>query len=213
MIFLTKGQQLIEQPGLVVYDPTGYYEDDATITCASVLAPNEPLFKYEAKFVAYGGMVYAITDEEKLMKEVTKLDIKSLFGKKRTELSADELLNLNRVPQTLREESPVDIREEEPTQPRNTGGGVVVPPPRRIDVSPETPVSTGSTKEITPIDTGGGSGDVPVQEFKTEIIDAVLDAVAPEPADASVSGRTKMRKIAKVVKAVTKNAQKKRKIT
>lgn len=211
MIFLKKGQNLIDHPGLVIYDPTGYYEDDATITCASVLAPDEPLFRYEAKFVAYGGMVYAITNEEELMKQVMKLDTKTLFGKKRSELSADELLSLNLVPETEPKQPDVDVREETPKNSPRASGGVVVPP-TRINVSNDTPISTGSTKEAIPADTSAGIPDATVKENKTEIIDAVLDAVAPEAVDPSVSTRTKMKKIAKVVKAVTKNAQKNKKI-
>lgn len=43
MIYLTKGQKLFNNEGLVVYDPTGYYEDGATVVCAMIFNPEEPV--------------------------------------------------------------------------------------------------------------------------------------------------------------------------
>ena len=62
MIYLTKGQKLLDSPGMVVCDPTGYYNDGDSVACAAWHMPEEPICRYEAKFIAYGGMVYEITD-------------------------------------------------------------------------------------------------------------------------------------------------------
>lgn len=92
MIHLTKGQALFENPTMVVYDPTGYYNDGDPVVCASVVAPEEPICRYEAKFVAYGGMVYTIADEEKLMEEVIKIDPENLLGKNNEDVALDKMV-------------------------------------------------------------------------------------------------------------------------
>ncbi len=92
MIHLTKGQTLFENPTMVVYDPTGYYNDGDSVVCASVVAPEEPVCRYEAKFVAYGGMVYNIADPEKLMEEVIKIDPENLLGKNNEDVALDRMV-------------------------------------------------------------------------------------------------------------------------
>lgn len=92
MIFLTKGQVLRDNPGMVVYDPTGYYNDGDSVICASVGSPEEPVCRYEAKFIAYGGMVYSISDEDALMTEITKIDPASLFGKDGQQIAVDKMV-------------------------------------------------------------------------------------------------------------------------
>lgn len=205
MIFLTKGQTVINNPGLVVYDQTGYYEDGDTVVCASVLSPEEPVCRYEAKYIAYGGMVYSVTNEEELMKEILKMDAETLFGRDRSQFNADQLLK--RVPKTPQNPAPVTpvtpitptptstttpttstttpvtppIKELPLNTNQNAGGGVVVPPPKSVDIPTETPAIPAT--------------------FVPESIPAV---------DATVSRRGKLRKIARVVKTAAKNAQKKR---
>jgi hypothetical protein len=102
MIYLTKGQTLFENPGMVVYDPTGYYDDGMSITCAAGFAPDDPVCKYEAKFIAYGGIVYSISDPDKLMEEVKKIDPDTLFGKDSQQVAVDKIVK-NIVPQTSEE--------------------------------------------------------------------------------------------------------------
>lgn len=100
MIYLTKGQKLFENPEMVVYEPTGYYEDSSTVICASALSPEDPVCRFEAKFIAYGSMVYTITDEKLLLEEVMKLDPLSLFGKTAEEKKIDQLVqNIETVEQ------------------------------------------------------------------------------------------------------------------
>ncbi len=100
MIYLTKGQKLFENPEMVVCEPTGYYEDSSTVICASALSPEDPVCRFEAKFIAYGSMVYTITDEKLLLEEVMKLDPLSLFSKTAEEKKIDQLVqNIETVEQ------------------------------------------------------------------------------------------------------------------
>lgn len=92
MIYLTKGQKLTDNPSMVVYDQTGYYNDGDSIICASAAMPNEPLVRYEAKFIAYGGMVYSISNTDELLAEVMKLDPDSLFGKDSKQVAVDKVV-------------------------------------------------------------------------------------------------------------------------
>ncbi len=92
MIYLTKGQTLKDNPGIVVYDPTGYYNDGDSIICASSAFPEEPACRYEAKFIAYGGIVYSISNPDDLMAEIIKLDPVSLFGKDSQQVAVDKVV-------------------------------------------------------------------------------------------------------------------------
>ncbi len=93
MIHLEKGQKLFENEGMVMYDQTGYYNDDDSVICAMVYAPEEPVCRYEAKFVAYGSNVYNITDPEKLMEEIKKIDPETLFGKKNENVREQQIVD------------------------------------------------------------------------------------------------------------------------
>jgi hypothetical protein len=144
MVYLTKGQKLFENDAMVVYDQTGYYEDDASVICAMAFAPEEPVCRYEAKFVAYGGMVYAISEPEKLLEEVIKIDPKSLFGKSNANLAADRVVeNI----QTVDSETPTT---EEVTVPEETE---VVPEETPAETSAETPTETSTTTPETTVPT------------------------------------------------------------
>lgn len=98
MIYLKKGQALFDNPGIVVYDETGYYDDGAAVICAMIYAPDAPVCRYEAKYIAYGGKVYSITDPEKLAEEVAQINPDNLFGKNKEEVEIDKLVE-NIVPQ------------------------------------------------------------------------------------------------------------------
>lgn len=98
MIYLKKGQKLADNPSMVVYDQTGYYNDGDSIICASAFSPDEPVCRYEAKFVAYGGMVYSISNQDELLTEITKIDPKSLFGKDSQQVAVNKIIE-NIVPQ------------------------------------------------------------------------------------------------------------------
>jgi len=92
MIYLTKGQKLFSNEGMVVCDPTGYYEDGSSVACATFFAPDEPVYRYEAKFIAYGDQVYNIADQDKLLEEIKKIDPQSLLGKTNADVAIDNLV-------------------------------------------------------------------------------------------------------------------------
>jgi hypothetical protein len=159
MIYLTKGQQLADNPSMVIYDPTGYYNDGDSIICASAATPDEPAVRYEAKFVAYGGMVYSISDPDELLAEIIKLDPKSLFGKDSQQVAVDKVV-ADIVPQAegvvpadgaeVVEDIPVDDQTATTTPP-------VIPPPTTTStttpaVSTTTPSTTATSTPST--DTG-----------------------------------------------------------
>ena len=92
MIYLKKGQKLFNNEGMVVCGSTGYYEDGATVLCAMAVSPEEPVYSYEAKYIAYGDQVYNISDEDLLMEEIKKIDPESLFGKTNIDFTTDNLI-------------------------------------------------------------------------------------------------------------------------
>jgi hypothetical protein len=89
MIYLRKGQPLADNSGMVMYDPTGYYNDGDSVICAPAGVPDEPACRYEAKFVAYGGLVYSISDPDELMEQILRLDPNTLFGKDTKQVAVD----------------------------------------------------------------------------------------------------------------------------
>lgn len=93
MIYLEKGQKMYENEGIVMYDKTGYYNDTDSVICAMIFAPEEPVCRYEAKFFAYGNAVYNITDPEKLLEEIKKIDPETLFGKNQDILAEQQMIN------------------------------------------------------------------------------------------------------------------------
>lgn len=109
MIYLTKGQILLNNPGLVVHSPTGYYEDGDSILCAAIFLPEEPICRFEAKYIAYGDLVYSITDEKKLMEEVENINPETLFGKTSENISVDEMMDKIKKTEKINEE---DLKED-----------------------------------------------------------------------------------------------------
>lgn len=105
MIYLTKGQPLFDNAGMVVSSPSGYYNDGDSVVCAMYHMPDEPVCLYEAKFVAYGNTVYEITDQEKLMEEVLKIDPASLFGKNNDEVAMDRMVDNIKTVETVPEKT------------------------------------------------------------------------------------------------------------
>jgi len=142
MIYLTKGQKLFGNEGMVVYDQTGYYEDDAPIVCAMVFAPEDSVCRYEAKFVAYGDTVYSITDADVLMEQVNVIDPNSLFGKTKDDVAVDQMV------------SDIEMVDNiEKIKPATSNSVVPVNDPTVVDEStPLTiPVVDPSTSTTTPI--------------------------------------------------------------
>jgi len=138
MIYLKKGQVLKDNPTLVVYDPTGYYRDEDSVICASVSLPEEPVCRFEAKYVAYGGIVYSISNPEELMAEVLKIDPETLFGKTNENIAVNKMVE-EIIPQEsgeAQQSEPEKIVEEDVTIPTDTS------------TSTSTPTTSTTTPEI-----------------------------------------------------------------
>lgn len=152
MIYLKKGQALADNPTMVVYDQTGYYNDGDSIICSPAFAPDEPACRYEARFVAYGGMVYSISDPDELLAEIIKLDPKSLYGKDSQQVAVDKVVE-QIVPQAEgvvpTEETPVVEEEETPTNTATTTPAVTNPTPSTNTSTTTSPISTSTTTPTT----------------------------------------------------------------
>ncbi len=156
MIYLTKGQPLLDNPNLVVYDPTGYYNDGDSVICASIGLPEEPVCRYEAKYVLYGGMVYSISNPDDLMTEIIKIDPASLFGKDSQQVAVDKMVE-KIVPQ-----EPGQVVEEATTEevdPTDTLGSEATTTDPFVDTGSDEIVDLTSTTtpdtiipEPTPLD-------------------------------------------------------------
>jgi hypothetical protein len=119
MIYLKKEQALFNNEGMVVCDPTGYYEDGATVVCAMFHSVDEPVCSYEAKYIAYGDQVYNITDEKKLMEEIIKIDPNTLMGKTKEDINIDKMVEEiktvdNPTPESIPEEEEIIDEEVDP---------------------------------------------------------------------------------------------------
>lgn len=147
MIYLKKGQVLADNPTMVVYDQTGYYNDGDSIICAPAATPDEPAVRYEARFVAYGGMVYSISNPDELLAEIIKLDPKSLYGKDSQQVAIDRVVE-EIVPQKPGEVpvEEVNVTEEAETLSENETSTTT---PNIIDVTPDTSTSTTTPTTTT----------------------------------------------------------------
>lgn len=151
---------------MVVYDQTGYYNDGDSIICAAAITPEEPVCRYEARFVAYGGMVYSVSDPDELLAEIIKIDPKSLYGKDSQQVAVDKVIE-NIVPQAegvvpivqTEEEEEVPVVEEtatttpavinpEPNTNVSTTTPPIIPPPP-VTISTTTPWTTATTTPPT----------------------------------------------------------------
>lgn len=169
MIYLTKGQKLFDNSGMVVCDQTGYYEDGSSVICAAAYAPEEPLCRYEAKFIAYGDLIYNITDPEKLMEEVLKIDPKSLFSKSSNNVVVDKVVDNIQTVETSdiqnNPETPINNPEQVDAAIASTTSPVVVD----NTFPTTTPLTTEPQKSIVP--------EVPVKNSIEEIVPVVESVI------------------------------------
>jgi hypothetical protein len=110
MINLQQGQDVAENEDLVVYDATGDYNDNDMIICAKRETPFEPYCRFEAQFIAYGGIVYAISEEEKLLEEIQKIDPETTLAEETTDSMIEQQEDLESRPKS---ESPKPKPEPE----------------------------------------------------------------------------------------------------
>ena len=195
MIYLTKGQKLFTNEGMVVYDATGHYDDGDAVVCAAAYAPDEPICRYEAKFIAYGDNVYNITDPEKLMEEVKKIDPENLFGKNKEEVAVDKMIEKIKKPvndeeiapetdeveeegEVLGEESEPEVVDE--TAPEET---VTEPTPE-----PEPTPEFVPEPEVIPAPEEPATEVIPTEETVPPVVEPEpTPEVTPEPEVAPVS--------------------------
>jgi hypothetical protein len=100
MINLQQGQDVAENEDLVVYDATGDYNDNDMIICAKRETPYEPYCRFEAQFIAYGGIVYAISEEEKLLEEIQKIDPETTLAEETTDSMIEQQEDLESRPKS-----------------------------------------------------------------------------------------------------------------
>lgn len=151
MIYLKKGQILLNNPGLVVYSPTGYYEDGDPILCAAIFSPEEPICRFEAKYIAFGDIVYSITDTDKLMEEVKSLDPKNLFGKDSKEVAQDKRVDEIKTVDTKVDE---EVKQEDSEEETEIIEEESIPEPEVVsepEVIPEPEVPVVPEPEIIPV--------------------------------------------------------------
>lgn len=186
MIYLKKGQKLFNNEGMVVLDPTGYYEDGATVICAMYHLPNEPVCSYEARYVAYGDQVYNITDEKKLMEEIVKIDPNTLMGKTKEDVNIDKMIEEiktveNPTPETIPDE---DIETEEEVTPISETVETTTETDENGDVT--TTTTTTITEEVIPEEVVEPVIDVPevpvidITPEEVPIIDIETPTITPE---------------------------------
>lgn len=160
MIYLKKGQPVADNPNLVVYDSTGYYNDGDPVICASAELPEEPVCRYEAKYIQYGGMVYSISNPDELMAEILKTDPASLFGKDSQQIAVDKMVE-KIVPQ-----EPGQAVEEATTEVVDT-----------TDTVTDTATEEAATNEATTTDPFINTGDGEIIDITST---TTADSIIPE---------------------------------
>lgn len=158
MIYLTKGQPLFDNSSMVVCDQTGYYEDGSPVICAAAYDPENPVCRYEAKFIAYGNAVYNITDPDLLMKQVIEIDPKSLFGKSNNDVTLDKAVENIQTIDSVQTQTPTIANTTEAiTNPEELSDALSTSTPVTSDtapiipaVEPEIPVEV--PVEVVPLD-------------------------------------------------------------
>lgn len=181
MIYLTKGQKLFNNEGMVVCDPTGYYEDGATVICAMFHSVDEPVCGYEAKYIAYGDQVYNITDEKALMEEIKKIDPKTLLGKTKEDVTIDNLVQEiktveNPTPELTQDA--VDANNENIDNAETSNTDVV-----EEETVEETDTSSDSSETVTEEDT---TTDTTTDDTTdTTVDDATTDTTTETTTDAT----------------------------
>lgn len=142
MIYLKKGQILFDNPGVVVWDQTGYYNDDASVLCAPVYAPDEASSRFEAKYIAFGQMVYSITDPVQLLEEIKKIDPANLYGKTGDQIAYDQKV----------QDIEVVKPQENPDEPQNNENQEEPTPEIPENKDPETPENVAPVEPDVPND-------------------------------------------------------------
>lgn len=99
MIYLEQGQKVLDKPELVVYEATGERNDTDMVICAEATNPGEPFCWLEAQYIAYGGLVYKISDDKELESEILKIDPESTIN----DVAADPIVSPDSVVEPVSE--------------------------------------------------------------------------------------------------------------
>lgn len=160
MIYLEQGQKVFDRPELVVYEPTGERNDADMVICAEAKNPSEPFCWLEAQYIAYGGVVYKISDDKELETEILKMDPDSTFS----ELAVDPVATL---------EDP-SLRINDPIQ--------------EVQIQPSAVPEAVAPVESTPIIPSSPKVGVPVSETSTSSAPFVPEAIpVADPASTSTT--------------------------
>lgn len=142
MIYLEQGQKVLDRPELVVYEPTGERNDTDMVICAEAKNPSEPFCWLEAQYIAYGGVVYKISDEKELETEILKIDPDSTIN----DVATDPVITPEESASNINE--PIqEVQIEQPVQFDETPVSNLAPTEPIISAIPEvgTPISETST--------------------------------------------------------------------
>lgn len=74
MVHIEKGQKIPQNEDLIVYSPTGDYDEEQLIECGTISQPDFAVCAYQAQFVKYGSIVYRFNTSEELGAELIKVD-------------------------------------------------------------------------------------------------------------------------------------------
>lgn len=167
MIYLEQGQKVTDRPDLVVYEPTGERNDTDMVICAETKNPSEPFCWLEAQYIAYGGVVYKISDEKELEAEILKIDPDSTINDIATEPVVTPESSFSNINEPIQE-----VQIEQTVQPDNVPVSNTIISEPIISSTPEigTPISETSTS--TP-------SIAPVVESIPPIIDNVSTSTSP----------------------------------
>lgn len=142
MINLQQGQSVAERDDLVVYESTGEYNDADMVICALAETPAEPYCRLEAQFIAYGGLVYAISDEKQLLEEVQKIDPETTLSEETLDSA------VGRQPEVVESVHQKSEPAQQPVFDSETSPGPVDDPVKSPDPIIDTQQSVTSTEPV-----------------------------------------------------------------
>ena len=93
MVHIEKLQKVPQNENLIVFSPSGDYDEDQLIECCEINNPGVAIGAYQAQFIKYGGLVYQYNTPEELAGAILKVD----------PLSSHKVVNLYKQQLALKE--------------------------------------------------------------------------------------------------------------
>lgn len=189
MIYLEQGQKVLDKPELVVYEATGERNDTDMVICAEATNPSEPFCWLEAQYIAYGGLVYKISDDKELETEILKMDPDSTIN----DVAVDPVASPEDIVDATSTDPVVEIKPSaaEPISDTVTSP-VQETPTTPIEVVPDVnvgePAST-STPALEPV------VEPAVQQIVEPVIEPVIEPAATSSGPEISFTKRKPRKI------------------